>query len=426
MQSGSEMRPVHNSVDTVNAAAVAIVTAESRTQPPVEPRRKWADWLSVYFCFGSQKNGRRISHAVLVPEPLPQRTDAPMPQIPNHPPPPVFPFVAPPSSPASFLQSGTASIVQSPVGPLSFSPLSPNSPSPAGPPSIFAIGPYAHETQLVSPPIFSAFTTEPSTAPFTPPPESVHLTTPSSPEVPYAKLLTSINNSKNGETDKLQSYQIYPESPIGRLISPSSACSGTSSPFPDPEVQASSRCTFPLFPVREPPKILDLEGVATQKLIPCHMRNGGSLLDGHISAAVPVVDFSACLQNNDHAMDYRVSFELTVEDVARCLEKKTNISGESAATSFRLAAISNGDNPRESNDTRAGICVDETYHDLPEKACQSMSLRKAKEFKFDNVDATTVEPSVGSDWWANEKVAGITAEPKKSWSIFQVAQPGVN
>uniref|UniRef100_A0A0D9Z0B1 Uncharacterized protein n=1 Tax=Oryza glumipatula TaxID=40148 RepID=A0A0D9Z0B1_9ORYZ len=428
MQSGSEMRPVHNSVDTVNAAAVAIVTAESRTQPQAEPRRKWADWLSVYFCFGSQKNGRRISHAVLVPEPLPPRTDAPMPEIPNHPPPPVFPFVAPPSSPASFLQSGGASIVQSPVGAPSFSPLSPNSPSPTGPPSIFAIGPYAHETQLVSPPVFSAFTTEPSTAPFTPPPESVHLTTPSSPEVPYAKLLTSINNSKNAETGELQSYQIYPESPIGRLISPSSACSGTCSPFPDPEVQTSSRSTFPSFPVREPPKILDGEGIATQKLIPRHMRNGGSLLDGHISAAVPVVDFSARLQNNDHAMDHRVSFELTVEDVARCLEKKTNINGESAAASFRLVPTGNGDHihPRESNDTRAGLCVDETYHDLPEKARRSLSLRKAKEFKFNNVDAPSVEPSVGSDWWANEKVAGITSEPRKSWSFFPVAQPGVS
>ena len=36
---GSEMRPVHNSVDTVNAAAAAIVSAGSRTQPTVEPVR---------------------------------------------------------------------------------------------------------------------------------------------------------------------------------------------------------------------------------------------------------------------------------------------------------------------------------------------------------------------------------------------------
>lgn len=225
---------------------------------------------------------------------------------------------------------------------------------------------------------------------------------------------------------ELQSYHIYPESPIGRLISPSSACSGTSSPFPDREVQASSRCTFSSFPVREPPKILDGEGVASQKLIPRHLRNGGSLLDGHITAAVPVVDFSARLQNNDHAMDHRVSFELTVEDVARCLEKKTAISGESTASSFQLTPTSNGDHPRDSNDTRAGLYVDETYHDLPEKARRSLSLRLAKEFKFNNIDAANVETSVGSDWWANEKVAGITPEPRKSWSFFPMAQPGVS
>jgi hypothetical protein len=391
-------------------------------------RRKWAEKLSVYFCFGAQKNGgRRICHAALVPEPAPQRTEAPIAEIPDHPPPPLFPFVAPPSSPASFLPSEPTSIVQSPrVGAPPFSPISPNSPPRTGPPSIFAIGPYANETQLVSPPIFSAFTTEPSTAPFTPPPESVHLTTPSSPEVPYAKLVTSVNNSQNGETGDIQSYPNYPDSPIGRMISPSSGCSGTSSPFPDPEMQASSGYSFPSFPVREPPKILDREGVATQKLIPRHMRNGGSLLDGHISAAVPVVDFSARLQHNDHAMDHRVSFELTVEDVARCLEKKNTICGDSTSASFRLAPISNGDHPRESGDTRAGLHVDETYHDLPEKARRSMSLRMSKEFNFNNIDAANVETSIGSDWWANEKVAGITTEPKKNWSFLPVAQPGVS
>jgi len=275
--------------------------------------------------------------------------------------------------------------------------------------------------------VFSAFTTEPSTAPFTPPPESVHLTTPSSPEVPYAKLLTSINNSKNGEAGgDLQSYPNYPDSPIGRLISPSSGCSGTSSPFPDPEMQASSRSALRLFPVREPPKILDGEGVATQKLIPRHMRNGGSLLDGQISAAVPVVDFSARLQPNEHAMDHRVSFELTVEDVARCLEKKTAISGDSGTASFHLAPTGSGDHHRESNEARAGLYVDESYHDLPEKARRSLSLRLAKEFNFNNVDVGSVEPSVGSDWWANEKVAGMTTEPKKNWSFHPVVQPGVS
>jgi hypothetical protein len=123
-------------------------------------------------------------------------------------------------------------------------------------------------------------------------------------------------------------------------------------------------------------------------------------------------------------MDHRVSFELTVEDVARCLEKKTAISGDSATASFHLAPTSSGDHKRESNDTR--LYVDETYHDLPEKARRSLSLRLAKEFNFNSVDAANVEPSVGSDWWANEKVAGITSEPEKGWSFHPVAQPGVS
>jgi hypothetical protein len=49
MQSGGEMRPVHNSVDTVNAAAVAIVTAESRTQPPAEPVRAYIPYHHIFF-----------------------------------------------------------------------------------------------------------------------------------------------------------------------------------------------------------------------------------------------------------------------------------------------------------------------------------------------------------------------------------------
>ncbi|TQD99445.1 hypothetical protein C1H46_014919 [Malus baccata] len=110
---------------------------------------------------------------------------------------------------------------------------------------MFSIGPYAYETQLVSPPVFSTFNTEPSTAPFTPPPESVQLTTPSSPEVPFAQLLSSSldrqrRNSSNNQKFPLsqyeyQPYQQYPGSPGGNLISPGSAISnsGTSSPFPD-------------------------------------------------------------------------------------------------------------------------------------------------------------------------------------------------
>jgi hypothetical protein len=90
---------------------------------------------------------------------------------------------------------------------------------------MFATGPYANETQLVSPPVFSTFTTEPSTAPFTPPPELAHITTPSSPDVPFAHFLSSKNNSKiSGKRGDLQgSYSLYPASspisPVSRAAS---------------------------------------------------------------------------------------------------------------------------------------------------------------------------------------------------------------
>lgn len=367
-------------------------------------RRRWPTWFSMYWCFGSHKHDRRISHAVLVPEPMVPSSHTTIAENSNHHPPSlVLPFVAPPSSPVSLLQSEPPSASHSPAGPISFSPISGNSYSPTGPASIFAIGPYAHETQLVSPPAFSTFNTEPSTASFTPPPEPMHLTTPSSPEVPFAQLLSSsfsTSGRKGGEACEFNSYQLYPGSPIGHLISPSSVCSGTSSPFPDPE----------------PPKILNAEEISRRKLTPRHSRNGGSLLDGRITAAASLVDLTVGSQNHEHGADHRVSFELTAEDVARCLGKKSAISGEH----LKIATTTATD----------GVCTEksvdnENCSDIPEKARSSLSLPVAKEFNFDNSDTANAEPSLGSDWWANEKV-GRATEPRKDWAFFPMIQPGVS
>ncbi|KAF7829439.1 putative hydroxyproline-rich glycoprotein family protein [Senna tora] len=109
---------------------------------------------------------------------------------------------------------------------------------------MFATGPYAHETQLVSPPVFSTFTTEPSTAPLTPPPELAHLTTPSSPDVPFAHFLSSLADLKNSDktrfitaNDLQATYSLYPGSPASSLISPITRNSGDclSSSFPERE-----------------------------------------------------------------------------------------------------------------------------------------------------------------------------------------------
>ncbi|KAI4363652.1 hypothetical protein MLD38_019842 [Melastoma candidum] len=232
---------LHNSVvvdDTVNAAA----TAEARVQPPPLHRRRWGGCWSLYWCFGYQKkNNKRIGHTLLVPEPVATVSIAPPMEIwvPSNT--IVLPFIAPPSSPASFLPSDPPSATQSPAGLLSLTSLSVGAYSPRGPPSMFVVGPYAYETQLVSPPVFSTFTTEPSTAPITPPPESVHLTTASSPEVPFAQLLASSLERDDRSNWKFplscsdyRHHQLYPGSPGGQVISLCSAVSnsGTSSPFP--------------------------------------------------------------------------------------------------------------------------------------------------------------------------------------------------
>ncbi|KAI4320009.1 hypothetical protein MLD38_033537 [Melastoma candidum] len=97
----------------------------------------------------------------------------------------VLPFIAP-SSFGSSISKSVACRIAVPYIPFCQYLLSPW-------PSIHWQSDRMHtRPQQVSPPIpvFSTFTTEPSTAPITPP-ESVYLTRPSSPEVPFGQLLTS-------------------------------------------------------------------------------------------------------------------------------------------------------------------------------------------------------------------------------------------
>ena len=180
--------------------------------------------MSALSCFGSQKGGKRIVPASRIPEgngsANHHQPNGHGPQPPTQPTTLAPSLLAPPSSPASFTNSALPSTAQSPSCFLSLSANSPGGPSS----NMFATGPYAHETQLVSPPVFSTFTTEPSTAPLTPPPELAHLTTPSSPDVPFAHFLSSTATAA-----------LYPGSPPTTLISPISRASNdcSSSPFPD-------------------------------------------------------------------------------------------------------------------------------------------------------------------------------------------------
>ncbi|KAL6645855.1 hypothetical protein ACP70R_017463 [Stipagrostis hirtigluma subsp. patula] len=251
---GSSTRAA-NGAAAISAAATAVGSADARFhshQPQQDRRNRWTGCFSGLSCFGSQKGGKRIVPAARTPDGNGSTTRGNGHQSganSNQNVPLNLSLLAPPSSPASFSNSALPSTVQSPNNFLSISANSPGGPTS----NMFAVGPYANEPQLVSPPVFSTYTTEPSTAPLTPPPELAHATTPSSPDVPYARFLSSsmdiktaskehhmpfLSTTYSGGSGLQASYPLYPESPCSSLISPASATprTGLSSPIPEQEV----------------------------------------------------------------------------------------------------------------------------------------------------------------------------------------------
>lgn len=479
------MSSVHNSVETVNAAATAIVTAESRVQPSTVQKKRWGSCWSFYWCFGSVKNSKRIGNAVLVPEPTVPGSAVPLPDNLNHSATVVIPFIAPPSSPASFLQSDPPSATQSPAKFLSLASLSVNTYSPSGAASIFAIGPYAHETQLVSPPVFSAFTTEPSTASFTPPPEPVQLTTPSSPEVPFAQLLASslAHNRRHSGTSikfplsqyEFQPYQC-PGSPGSYLISPGSAISnsGTSSPFPEkrPIIE---------FRIGEAPKFLGYEHftrkwgsrVGSGSLTPngwgsrlgsgsltpnggisrlgsgTLTPNGGEpaardsyLLENQIPEVASLANSDDGAHNEEGLMNHRVSFELTAEHSPNCVEKEMVMQHDTIyepSTEKAVEASNDTDPIPKKAQNICPDCIGDSIHDVTGKALdgqegkqclknnRTFSLGSSRDFNFDNMKQESPDKSsIDCEWWTNETVATKELGSKNKWTFFPMLQPGVS
>lgn len=449
---GNDARAVNNTFETINAAAFAIASAQNRVIEPPSQKKRWGNWLSKIGCFGYQKNRKRIGHAVLVPETIPNGADPAAAVSSTQAPSITLPFVAPPSSPVSFFQSEPPSTAQSPVGKLSHTCVSASMYSPGGPASIFAIGPYAHETQLVSPPVFSAS----STAPFTPPPESVHMTTPSSPEVPFAQLLDP--NNRNGETFQrfqishydFQSYQFHPGSPVGQLISPRSAisASGTSSPLPDSEFNATFSHILD-FQRTDPPKLLNLDKLSAYENQKSNQGSGSLTPDAARSTTqtgflsnhwVSEIKMSPHPSNNrlsEISINHRVSFELSSQKVLKSLENKPAASAWTKVLSKLKDDAATADKEENSVETErddkqvlAENPNDQTLETTlgGDKATvnekdQSLTLSSAKEFNFDNADG---RDNIVADWWANEKVAGKEGGASKDWSFFPMIQPGLS
>lgn len=436
------MRSVHDSVVTVNTAATAIVAAEARVQPSRVQKRRWASCWSLYWCFGSYKHPKRIGHAILLSESTTQVPVNSYFENFNRTASITLPFIAPPSSPASFLPSDPPSATQPPVGLLSLVSLSVHDNS-SGP--IFLIGPYAHETQLVSPPVFSTFTTEPSTASFTPPPEPVQITTPSSPEVPFAQLLSSslAQKRRNSGTNLKYPLSHYDFQPYQYP-----ATSGTSSPFPDKRTNV------------EAPKIIGYEhfmnykwgsivgtpngwgsrlgsGALTPNSGLSRLGSGTLTPNGaepnQISEVMSLANSELELET-DEVVDRRVSFELTSEDIPTCIVKAIVLSPEfvqEAVGGTKDNDLMRGDahscRPQttvKTDNAVPGRDLDGKAEEWHQKQ-RTISLGSSKDFNFNNNEGSDKSAS-SHEWWTNENVGRKELGPKKNWTFFPLLQSGVS
>lgn len=228
---------------------------------------------------------------------------------------------------------------------------------------------------------------------------------------------------------------------MGQLISPGSAISGsgTSSPFPDYEYYAGG-LHYPDIRFGVPPKLLNLQSFPSRDWGSSHHGSGtltpdpiqpksrdGLLLDRQDSTVSPLPSLPP-----EAVVDQRVSFELTAEDVVRCVEKGPKSLSKALQTvvynsSSRSSSTSIDKTPIEDVTRKTTLPADAEEGQRCQKQ-RSVSLGSIKEFNFDNGNREdSQKPCIGSYWWANEKVSNKGGEQQgKNWSFFPVTEPGGN
>ncbi|KAL2556092.1 hydroxyproline-rich glycoprotein family protein [Forsythia ovata] len=295
------------------------------------------------------------------------------------------------------------------------------------------------------------------------------MTTPSSPEVPFAQLLTSslTRNQRNSWTNlkfSLSQYEFkpyqYPGSPGGHSKSPGSAfsTSGTSSPFPD-------KCPVIEFRIGDAPKFLGYEHFSNHKwgsrdpgtLTPnggisrlgsgTLTPNGGEppsrdsyLLESQISEVASLANSDSGSQNEEVVVDHRVSFELTGEDIPTCVVKESVASLEIASetlwdmaaegTTWRDLMLMNRDvsskySARETVNEASGM-ASQGEGDKCDQKHRTISLGSSKDFNFDNTKGEVLDKStINCEWWTSDKDARKELS-QNNWTFFPMLQPGVS
>lgn len=298
------------------------------------------------------------------------------------------------------------------------------------------------------------------------------MTTPSSPEVPFAELLSSslaARNRRNSGNNlkysfsqyEFQPYQ-YPGSPGGHIKSPGSAfsTSGTSSPFPDkrPIIE---------FRAGEVPKFLGYEHIPSYKwdsrvgsgsltpngwgsrlgsgaLTPNNVgeppSRDSNLLENQIDEVASLANSDNKSQHDDVVIDHRVSFELFGEDIPTCIVREPSPSDKYASGNSQEKKIAEATNKEDlitddldshsqhfNNETAVsevdGITSDGEVDDLYLKH-RTVSLGSSKDFNFNNAKEEVSEKSstIDCEWWTNEKVVREELGPRNRWSFFPMLQ----
>lgn len=212
---------------------------------------------------------------------------------------------------------------------------------------------------------------------------------------------------------EFQSYQLQPGSPVSHLISPSS---GTSSPFPDREF-AAAHPFFLEFKNGDPPKLLDLNKILSSEW------------ESRQESGALTPDASVGPQSHDSCtLNHRVSFEITDEEVIRCVEKKSLGLSESSS-SKSIERVEHTGVERSVHKANGETSSQVGGENKPQhQKNRTITLGSTKEFHFENVEGgSSDEPSISSaEWWVNEKVVAEDGGHCKNWSFFPMMQTGVS
>lgn len=178
---------------------------------------------------------------------------------------------------------------------------------------------------------------------------------------------------------------------MGHLISPSSGISnsGASSPFPDGDLTRGGPhfYHFPTSGKVSPCQWESQTGSGTLTPDPAGPRSRDGLLLTNMGPTYG----GGRNEDQQHLVDHRVSFEVTPEQVIRCVERR-----------------------RSGRDSHDDVAKGHQKHR------STTTLGSVKEFNFDSTDGAE------SDWWTSEKVLGRENGSIKNWSFFPLMQPGVS